>query len=319
MGADKMTTPEQAEAAYTGFIRNLMAHKIGNVADLIQQIIHKKTPMNNQEKLAKVDQLKVWLDSFRPLASDVVAELKKHYDVKFTYNSNAIEGNTLTQSETEMVLEKGITVGGKTLTEHLEAVGHKEAIDYIEQLAQKNTPITEREIKDIHHLIMKGVDRADAGTYRSLDVRASGTGHLYPPHYLVKEMMEHFITWLSSAEASQLHPLTYAAEVHYRFVSIHPFKDGNGRTARLLMNLVLLRQGFPVVVIPNSIRSEYIDSLVFAQDNKDDTEKLNGLIVDCCEESLIDYLRVASTAGSSAGKGEEFYNEVQTFLSARKS
>ncbi len=317
MSADNMKQRQQAEAAYTGFIQSLVTHKVGNVADLIQQILLKKQSMTPQEKLAQIDQLKLWLDSFRPLASDVVAELKKHYDVKFTYNSNAIEGNTLTQSETEMVLEKGITVGGKTLAEHLEAVGHKEAIDYIEFLAQKDSPITEREIKDIHHLVMKGVDRSEAGSYRTLDVRAAGTDHLYPPHYLVKEMMEHFITWLNSDEAKKLHSLNYAAEVHYRFVSIHPFKDGNGRTARLLMNLALLRKGYPVVVIPNSVRSEYIESLVFAQDNQDNTQKLLELVLDCCEESLIDYLRVASTAASSQGKGADFYNKVQTFLSEK--
>lgn len=314
MSAENMKEKQQAEAAYTGFIQNLVTHKVGNVADLIQQILLKKQIMTPQEKLAKIDLLKLWLDSFRPLASDVVAELKKHYDVKFTYNSNAIEGNTLTQSETEMVLEKGITVGGKTLAEHLEVVGHKEAIDYIEFLAQKDSPITEREIKDIHHLLMKGVDRSDAGSYRTLDVRAAGTDHLYPPHYLVKEMMEHFIVWLNSDEAKNLHSLNYAAEVHYRFVSIHPFKDGNGRTARLLMNLALLRKGYPVVVIPNSVRSDYIESLVFDQDNQDNTLKLFELVLDCCEESLIDYLRVASTAVSSKGKGSEFYKNIKDFL-----
>ena len=119
-----MKQKQQTEAAYTGFIQSLVIHKVGNVAELIQQILLKKQSMTPQEKLAQIDQLKLWLDSFRPLASDVVAELKKHYDVKFTYNSNAIEGNTLTQSETEMVLEKGIMVGGKTLAEHLEAAGY---------------------------------------------------------------------------------------------------------------------------------------------------------------------------------------------------
>ncbi len=313
-----MTIPEQKNTAYDFFIQHLMAHKKTNVANLIQKFLAQKIAENSDSKFTKVDVLKSWLDDFRPLSTDVVSELKKRYDVKFTYNSNAIEGNTLTQSETELVLEKGITVGGKTLVEHLEAVGHKDAIDYIEFLSQKNSPISDREVKDIHHLIMKGIDRSDAGTYRTIDVRAAGSGHLYPPHYLVKELMESFFQWLSSEAIHQLHPLQLATEVHYRFVAIHPFKDGNGRTARLLMNLVLLRAGFPVVVISNSKRSSYIDALVHAQENNDNTDKLLSMVESGCVDSLIDYLSVLATAGSSKGKAEQFYTDLMPFCSKQE-
>lgn len=314
MSLDNKTPLKTPEAYYEGFFKALVENKVSNVTDLIHEILSKETPMDRQQKIEHVDKLKSWLDSFRPLSSDVVRELKKYYDVKFTYHTNAIEGSTLTQSETELILEKGITVGGKTLVEHLEAVGHKDAIDYVESLAQINTPIREREVKDIHHLILKSVDSMDAGRYRMLDVRAAGTGHTYPAFYLVNELMEQFFLWLESEEANALHPVALAAEVHFRFVAIHPFKDGNGRTARLLMNLVLLRNGYPVAVISNANRSQYIDSLIYAQENGNDTNKLLEIILDAAEEAFIDYLRVASTAVSSKGKGSDFYADMEKFL-----
>lgn len=309
-----MNSPKQPGSLYNDFIKTLVEKRVDNVADLINKIIDNNTSMNITEKLKQVDRLKGWLDSFRPLSPDVVEELKKNYDVKFTYNSNAIEGNTLTQSETELVLEKGMTIGGKSLTEHLEAVGHKEAIDFIEELADKKTTMTEREIRDIHHLILRSIDRETAGSYRNLDVRAAGTGKIYPPHFRINELMTDFIERLNSDETSNLHPIELATEIHYRFVSIHPFKDGNGRTARLLMNLCLLRHGYPVAVLKNELRSEYIQSLVFAQDNQDDTCKLMELITDSCKESLVEYLQVISTAASSEDKGRAFYMEVQDYI-----
>ena len=314
MNKSKNIPQSQAESLYSGFIKTLIDQKVADVALFITQILNKKNNMDIKDKIEQINRLKNWLDSFRPLSREVIAELKKHYDVKFTYNSNAIEGNTLTQSETEMVLEKGITVGGKQLHEHLEAVGHKKAIDYIESLAKKDIVITEREVKDIHHLIMRSIRVEDAGRYRNLDVRAAGTEHIYPAHFLVQELMEKFLVWMGSEEAKLLHPIELATEVHYRFVSIHPFNDGNGRTARLLMNLALLRQGFPIAVIDNKKRVEYIESLVYAQDNEDQVDKLLIMVLDCCEESLVDYLRVASTALASKGKGEAFYTEVAEFL-----
>lgn len=296
----------QPTNSYELFIEYLKVHKLTDVAVLIKNMAQIHTASEEPHSLVLC--LKAWLDEFRPLDSDVVWELKKRFDTRFTFNSNAIEGNTLTMSETELVLEKGITVGGKTLLEHLEVVGHKEAIDYIEALSAKNQPISAKEIKDIHHLIMKGTDRAEAGAYRTLDVRAAGTGHQYPPHYLVQELMDNFISWLNSEPTSKLAPLELATEVHYKFVAIHPFRDGNGRTARLLMNLVLLRFGYPVVVISNSIRSSYIDALTYAQEHQDNTTRLLAIVTESCLESLLEYLAVAATAASSTNKAQSFYS-----------
>ena len=271
--------------------------------------------MTLTKKYAQVAQLKGWLDSFRPLPSAVVTELKQLFDVRFTYNSNAIEGNTLTQSETQLVLERGITVGGKTLREHLEVVGHRDAIDYVESLAQKDIRIGEWEIRQIHSLLFSVIDRAEAGRYRQLDVKAAGTEYTYPPHYLLPELMVEFVEWLNSDTAQQLHPIDYAAEAHCRFVEIHPFRDGNGRTGRLLMNLLLLRLGYPVVVIKNEQRVDYIESLVQAQ-QQENLVAFQGLMLEAVQESLVEVLQVVVTATDSQNKGEDFYDEILVFLNS---
>ncbi|NJL89043.1 MAG: Fic family protein [Coleofasciculaceae cyanobacterium SM2_1_6] len=270
--------------------------------------------MNYQLKLERIDKLKTWLDEFRPFAPMIVAELKKLYDVQFTYNSNAIEGNTLTQSETELVLTKGITIGGKTLDEHLEVIGHKEAIDYVENLAQRDTEINEWEIKQIHNLILRKINPEEAGNYRTLDVMAAGTNYHYPPHYLLSQLMHDFAIWLNSASALRLHPVEYATLAHYRLVSIHPFRDGNGRTARLLMNLLLIRSGYPIVVIRNQIRNDYINALAYGQQNQDDLSQLYDLVFDATITSLVEVLRLLVTAKSNREKGQDFYQEITDFL-----
>ncbi len=264
------------------------------------------------QAIQQVDKLKGWLDSFRPFSPIVVAELKKLYDVQLTYNSNAIEGNTLTQRETALVLESGITIGGKTLREHLEVIGHKDAIDYIETLAQPETEVGEWEIKQIHNLILQAIAPEEAGRYRQLDVKAAGTGYVYPPHYLLNELMQEFTAWLKAASKT-MHPLEYAAEAHLRFVSIHPFRDGNGRTGRLLMNLLLLQAGYPIVVISNQVRKAYIDAIVDAQQEGESGQLLN-LVVDSAQSSLIETLQILATASDSRGRGLTFYQEMLEFL-----
>lgn len=298
---------------YDDFIQELIRLHPQGVVQIIHQVLKPSSTMQISEKLQQVDKLKGWLESFRPLPLTVVAELKKLYDVKFIYNSNAIEGNTLTQSETALVLETGITIGGKTLREHLEVIGHKDAIDYIETLTQLEE-IGEWEIKQIHNLILRAIAPQEAGCYRQLDVKAAGTEYVYPPHYLLKDLMGEFILWLNSAEAKALHPLEYAAQAHLRFVSIHPFRDGNGRTGRLLMNLLLLGAGYPIVVISNQVRKAYIDALADAQQQDSDISQLLNLILDSAQSSLIDTLQILATASDSRGRGAPFYEEMLAFL-----
>jgi Fic family protein len=307
------TSPTATNSGYEKFIGQLIdfsQHPEFSLATLISNYL----TMNYAVKLEQINTLKRWLDSFRPFDSSIIAELKKIYDVRFTYNSNAIEGNTLTQSETELVLTKGITIGGKTLDEHLEVIGHREAIGYIETLAQNNTEIREWEIKQIHNLILRKINPEEAGSYRTLDVMAAGTNYRYPPHYLVSQLMTDFVTWLNSETALKLHPIEYGTIAHYRFVSIHPFRDGNGRTGRLLMNLLFIRSGYPIVVIDHKIRNEYINALVYGQQNQADLAPLLDLVCEATIDSLIETLRLLATAANSRNKGQAFYQEITKFF-----
>ncbi len=303
-----MLSTETAAQKYDCLIQHLKRDRLN-----LLRLIHTLAAMTSLDRFEQINQLKTWLDSFRPLPPILVAELKQQYDVRLTYNSNAIEGNTLTQSETELVLTTGITIGGKTLREHLEVIGHKDAIDYIEQLAQQTTPIRDWEIKQIHNLILRSISPDEAGRYRQLDVRAAGTDYEYPPHYLLEELMSEFVEWLNSPEAIALHPVEYASEAHLRFVSIHPFRDGNGRAGRLLMNLLLLKTGYPIVIISNQVRKAYIDALVKAQQNQDPSSFL-ALVLEAVERSLIETLTILATAQTSRGQGSSFYEAILTFL-----
>ena len=207
----------------------------------------------------KLDKLKEKLDSFRPLQKGLLNKLREDLIIRWTYHSNAIEGNTLTLMETRVVLE-GITVGGKTMNEHLEAINHREAIAYMESLVTKNKPLSERDIKDIHRLILKQIDNENAGAYRLVNVSIVGAKHIPPDALHITEEMECFINWYKS-KAGKLHPVERAAKVHTNFVKIHSFIDGNGRTARLLMNLELMKSGFPPAITPVERRLEYFNAL----------------------------------------------------------
>lgn len=221
----------------------------------------------------EIDEKKLLLDSKMPLPEYTVKSIREKLLLEWTYNSNAIEGNTLTLMETKVVLE-GITVGGKTLREHLEVINHKDAILYIEDIVRREETFTEWQIKNIHRLVLKGINDDYAGNYRDQQVIIAGAEHIPPEPFLIKEQMERFINWYS-AEAKDLHPVERAAMVHIIFVGIHPFIDGNGRTSRLLLNLELMKNGFPPIVIKNDNRLKYYSALDKAHtsgDNKDFVE-----------------------------------------------
>lgn len=202
------------------------------------------------------------LDRLRPLARESAAALDHWYDVELTYTSNAIEGNTLTRSETAIVLEKGITIGGKPLRDHMEAVGHKDALDYIHNLAERNESIREMDIRQIHRLVVGRSDPEHAGRYSPHQRIISGSPLVLPSPAEIGPLMHDLGRWLSD-EARASAETAFAA--HERLVTIHPFTDGNGRTARLLMNLVLFKAGYPPVVIAPEHRPEYINALELFQ------------------------------------------------------
>lgn len=202
------------------------------------------------------------LDSYRPFDPDFIKNLEEWFRIELTYTSNAIEGNTLTRQETAIVVEKGITIGGKTLIEHLEATNHVAALDWVKAISRSKDKISEKDILKIHELILKGIDDHNAGRYRSVPVRISGTRVVLPNPIIVPFLMEEFSHWLGS---SNLDPIDLALEAHYKLVTILPFVDGNGRTARLLMNLILIKNNFPPALIRKRDRLQYINSLEKAQ------------------------------------------------------
>lgn len=261
------------------------------------------------ERLRELAQAKDWLMALRPLPPDVLEELRHRYEVRFTYHSTAIEGNTLTQSETQIVLEKGVTIGGKSLQEHLEVIGHKEALDFVIELATGGEPIGERQIREIHSLVMKG---QDGGGYRQLDVKAAGTEFIYPSWMHLPSHMAEFAQWLEGPHG--LNPIEFATEAHLRFVTIHPFRDGNGRVGRLLMNLLLMRSGYPIAVIPVERRPEYIDALVKAQTHGP-TGALLRLVMDGVESSLRDTLATCVSSGDLS-ISSDLRESVQAWLVA---
>ena len=211
-----------------------------------------------EDFFSEVDKLKEMLDKKRPLSKETIKSLKESVNLEWTYNSNGIEGNTLTLRETQVVLE-GITVGGKSIKEHLEAINHEKAILYLDEIVKDENPITEWHIKNIHQLILKDIDNENAGRYRKENVTIKGATHIPPDYLKVPELMEKLIltynTW------NEYHPIIQAALLHGELVKIHPFIDGNGRTSRLLMNLDLMNSGYNPVIIKKESRLKYYEAL----------------------------------------------------------
>ncbi|MCF8999828.1 Fic family protein [Acinetobacter nectaris] len=206
-----------------------------------------------------IDDLKNKLDQRRPLSPAIVKNLQEDLIIRWTYHSNAIEGNTLTLLETKVILE-GITVGGKALREHFEAINHRNAIYYVEDIIRKEEQFSEWQIRNIHQLILKNIDDENAGRYRQQNVLISGATSTPPDYTLLNDKMGQLINWYET-EAYKLHPIERAAKVHADFVGIHPFIDGNGRTSRLLMNLELIKAGYPPCVITVENRLAYYQAL----------------------------------------------------------
>ena len=211
-----------------------------------------------EDFFSEVDKLKEMLDKKRPLSKETIKSLKESVNLEWTYNSNGIEGNTLTLRETQVVLE-GITVGGKSIKEHLEAINHEKAILYLDEIVKDENPITEWNIKNIHQLILKDIDNENAGRYRKENVTIKGAIHIPPDYLKIPELMEKLIltynTW------SGYHPIIRASLLHGELVKIHPFIDGNGRTSRLFMNLDLMNSGYNPVIIKKESRLKYYEAL----------------------------------------------------------
>ena len=237
---------------------------------------------------------KAELDRWRPLPAALVANLDAWYQVELTFSSNAIEGNTLTRQETALVVADGLTVQGKTLVEHLEAHNHARAVTMVRHLAKTGSSsglFGEAEVLDIHRLLLQGIDDDNAGRYRRVAVRIAGSTVVLPSPAKVSELMGNFVAAVGTP-GWEGHPVERAIEAHYRLVTIHPFTDGNGRVARLLMNLVLLHHGYPAAIIDQAERSQYLASLQQAQMGGSRTD-FDQLILRAVDRSLDIYLEAA--------------------------
>lgn len=216
--------------------------------------------MNKKEILKKIEENKKKLDLKRPLSDGEIKAIRKWFDVSYTYHSNAIEGNTLTLGETRMILEDGLTVGGKQVKEILEAKNHKEALNLLFEIVKGKEYFSEKIICDLHKKLLLDIDDENAGCYRQIQVYITGSEELPPAVKKVPGLMKEFIKWHNDSK-DKIDVLELAILVHYKLVKIHPFIDGNGRVARLLLNLILLRLGYPPVIVPIIKRQEYIKAI----------------------------------------------------------
>jgi Fic family protein len=247
--------------------------------------------MIDHRLLTRLDDKKARLDARRPLPSAAVRRLEEQLAIEWIYNSNAIEGSTLTLRETQLILEQGITIGGKSLREHFEVVKHREAIALVASLAENQEPVTPGVARQLHALVMARIDDENAGQYRQLPVRIAGAAHEPPLAWEVPSRMTDWADWLAAQE-NIMQPVELAAVAHHRLAGIHPFLDGNGRTARLIMNLVLLRAGYPPAIIARANRAQYYRAL--AQADRANDAPLANLVGRAVERSLTLYLEMTT-------------------------
>ena len=272
---------------------NLALKAMNMVSEAIENsYISRKSIISTDLKtiLDEIDTLKAALNKFRELDSFRITQA---LELEYTFESNRIEGNTLTLRETDLVINEGLTISGKSMREHLEAINHVEAVAYIKQLIERNFSFNERELLSVHNLILRGIIPEDAGRYRKVQVMIKGSSHMPPQPFLVQKQMEDYFLWMEENK-NKLHPVILAAEMHERLVTIHPFIDGNGRTSRLIMNLILLQNGYVIANIKGDYetRIKYYQSLETAQTsgNKEDFILLVAQIEKECMQRYLDII-----------------------------
>jgi Fic family protein len=244
-----------------------------------------KHPSEIQKLLKKVDKLQEKINRKRPLKQKRIQLLKNYYLIGLTYTSNSLEGNSLTESETKVVIEDGLTIGGKPLRDHLEAQGHARAYEYMFSLVSKKD-ISVKDIKKLHKLFYEKIDADNAGKYRGVEVLITGSKYSFPRPKAINDLMKELEKDVKKYLKNE-HPVVAAAKIHKDFVNIHPFVDGNGRIARLIMNLILLQNKYNITIIPTILRPQYMQSLEKAHTN--DTNFII-LILKCLIESQREWL-----------------------------
>ena len=277
---------------------------------------------NLSELYNQLTDLNECLDSFRPFNPSMLKNLNQELDIKYTYESNCIEGNSLTLGETDQVINTGLTIGGKPLVDHLEAINHQEAILYIRDVAKQNIELSIREIQNIHSLVLKGIQDQHAGQFRKQPVfvmQQNGSKHEFPQPFILPKLMEDFFLFFNEKK-NTMHPVEMAAHLHQKLGNIHPFIDGNGRTSRLVMNLYLFQHGYPVTVIDSEMskRKEYYTVLSNYRGviSGGDSEPFQLFVAQKTKESLIEQLNFFSQDGTDEGKekGFKFFDKVKGLI-----
>lgn len=272
--------------------------------------------------LKRIDQKHGIIQLKRPLSKSLVEKLKEQFSIDLTYNSNAIEGNKLTLKETYLVINDGLTVKGKSLKDHLEAKNHHEAIHFLYDLIEheKKHTICEQLIRSLQQLIIKDIEDREAGSYRKGSVMISGSSHRPPPAFEVPKLMEELMAWVRKNQ-KKMHPVEMAARAHHKLVHIHPFTDGNGRTARLFMNLILMQKGYPMVIILKNDRKKYYRAL--AKADKGRTDDMEKFVAQAVERSMNIYLKAIQSGSnkdeqlvllSELAKGSKFSEKYLNLL-----
>jgi Fic family protein/DNA-binding XRE family transcriptional regulator len=248
-------------------------------------------PTNLADILSQIDLLKAKLDSLPQFKG---YRISQSLELQYTFESNRIEGNSLTLHETDLVINKGLTIAGKSMREHLEAINHQEAIGCIKELMIKKTSLIESDLLAIHNLILRGIQPEDAGRYRKVPIEIKGSSSIPPQPYLIAKEMDNYFIWYK-ANKDKVHPLILAAEMHERLFNIHPFIDGNGRTSRLIMNLILLQHGYVIANIKGDFETKirYYETLQIAQ-TQNNKEDFILFIAQVEKESLERYLTSSS-------------------------
>lgn len=239
-------------------------------------------------RLKEIDELKSKIDTFRPLSKDILKQIQEYYKIGLTYSSNALEGNTLDLAETKVVIEDGLTINGKPMKDHLETLGHALAFNELLELAKSDT-ITEENIKNLHKIFYAKIDSDNAGNYRQKPVIVTGADVDFPLPKELDDKMKEFIEKLPQLK-EKLHAVEYAAMIHALFVNIHPFIDGNGRVARLIMNLALLQAGYNITIIPPVVRADYIRAI--QDSNHNNFQPFINFISEMVLEAQKEYLRI---------------------------
>ena len=241
-----------------------------------------------RNRFKEIDELKFKIDRFRPLTDDILKQIQEHYKIGLTYSSNALEGNALDLAETKVVIEDGLTINGKPMKDHLETIGHASAFNKLLEITKSDT-ITEDDIKLLHKIFYAKIDLDNAGNYRLSPVIVTGADVDFPLPKELDSKMKEFIAKIPELKR-ELHPVAYAAMIQALFVNIHPFIGGNGRVARLIMNLALLQSGYNITIIPPVVRADYIRAL--QDSNHGNFESFINFISEMVLESQKEYLRI---------------------------